>query len=121
MRHLVGGCLGTRGGPRSGRWPPRVGLPKARPRLGPEPLQAMFEAVAAPLATPATKGAFYGGRRLMAIDGTCVDVADTPENDAAFGRPGTGRGQGGGAVPQVRMVGVAEGGTHALGDGAGGA
>jgi len=96
--------------------PTKVALSKARTRLGPEPLQALFEAVAAPLATPTTKGAFYRGWRLVAIDGTCVDLADTPENDAAFGRPGTGRGQGVGAFPQVRMVGVAECGTHALVD-----
>ena len=52
----------------------------------------------------------------MAIDGTCLDLADTPDNDAAFGRPATGRGQGVGAFPKVRMVGVAECGTHALVD-----
>lgn len=50
----------------------------------------------------------------MALDGTCLDVADTPANAAAFGRPGTGRGQGVGAFPQVRLVGLAECGTHAI-------
>jgi hypothetical protein len=50
----------------------------------------------------------------VAIDGTCLDVADTPANQAAFGRPGTGRGQGVGAFPQVRLVGLAECGTHAI-------
>jgi hypothetical protein len=50
----------------------------------------------------------------MSIDGTCIDVADTPANAAQFGRPGTGRGEGTGAFPQVRLVGLAECGTHAL-------
>ena len=50
----------------------------------------------------------------MSIDGTCLDAADTPANDEAFGRPGTGRGSGNGAFPQVRMVGLAECGTHAI-------
>ena len=50
----------------------------------------------------------------MSIDGTCLDAADTPANDEAFGRPGTGRGSGKGAYPQVRLVGLAECGTHAL-------
>jgi len=116
MRNLVEGLSWSTGWARSWRMPTKVALSKARTRLGPEPLQALFEAVAAPLATPTTKGAFYRGWRLVAIDGTCVDLADTPENDAAFGRPGTGRGQGVGAFPQVRMVGVAECGTHALVD-----
>jgi hypothetical protein len=52
--------------------------------------------------------------RLLALDGTCLDVADTPANAAAFGRPGTGRGQGVGAFPQVRLVGLAECGTHGI-------
>jgi hypothetical protein len=50
----------------------------------------------------------------MSIDGTCLDVADTPANAEAFGRPGSGRGTGAGAFPQVRVVGLAECGTHAL-------
>src|SRR5262249_33935064 len=52
--------------------------------------------------------------RVMSIDGTCLDAADTPANDEAFGRPGSGRGSGKGAYPQVRLVGLAECGTHAL-------
>ncbi len=80
----------------------------------PEPLQALFSAVAAPLATAQTQGSWYRGLRLMSIDGTCIDVADTPPNEAAFSRPGTGRGEGAGAFPQVRLVGLAECGTHAL-------
>jgi Transposase DDE domain len=63
---------------------------------------------------PSKPRAFYRGLRVLAIDGTCLDVADTPANAAAFGRPGTGRGQGVGAFPQVRLVGLAECGTHAI-------
>jgi hypothetical protein len=50
----------------------------------------------------------------MSIDGTCIDVADTPANEAEFGRPGSRRGEGAGAFPQVRLSGLAECGTHAL-------
>jgi len=54
----------------------------------------------------------------VAIDGTTLDVADTPANLAAFlaafGKPSTGRGERVGAFPQVRLVGVAECGTHAV-------
>jgi Transposase DDE domain len=74
----------------------------------------LFEQAARPLATAQTQGAWYRGWRVLAIDGSCLDVADTPANAAAFGRPGTGRGQGVGAFPQVRLVGLAECGTHAI-------
>ena len=50
----------------------------------------------------------------MSIDGTCLDVADTPANDQAFGRPGSKREGSSGAFPQIRVVGLAECGTHAV-------
>jgi hypothetical protein len=77
-------------------------------------LELLFRAVAVPLATEFTRGAFYRGLRLVSVDGTCLDVADTPANDAEFGRPGSSRREGGGAFPQVRLVAVAESGTHAI-------
>jgi len=104
----------TSGWSQSWSVPTKAALFKPRARLGPEPLQALFSAVAAPLATAQTQGSWYRGLRLMSIDGTCIDVADTPPNEAAFSRPGTGRGEGAGAFPQVRLVGLAECGTHAL-------
>jgi len=94
--------------------PTKGALSQARLRLGSEPLRALFEAVARPLAQPRTEGAFYREWRLVSIDGTCLDLADTPANEAEFGRPGSGRGLGVGAFPQVRLVGLGECGTHAL-------
>ena len=66
-----------------------------------------------PLATPTTPGAFYRQWRLVSIDGTTIDVTDTPANAAVFGRAGTGRGDGS-AFPQVRIVALGECGTHAV-------
>ena len=74
--------------------PTKGALAQARGRLGPEPLQALFEQVAVPLATPQTAGGFYRELRLVTIDGTCIDVADSPANAERFGRPGSGRGEG---------------------------
>ena len=98
--------------------PSKAAIFKARQRLGPEPLELLFGAVACPLAGKRTRGAFYRGLRVMSLDGTCLDVADTTENEAAFGRPGTPRGHGVGAFPQLRLVGLAECGTHAICDAA---
>lgn len=114
MRNLVEGLdwsAGWRGG-----WqvPSKVAISKARARLGAEPLRSLYEQAARPLATPKSEGAFCGGLRLMAIDGTTLDLADTAANEAAFGRPGSGRGEGRGAYPQLRAVGLAECGTHAI-------
>jgi hypothetical protein len=50
----------------------------------------------------------------MRLDGTCLDVADTPANAGVFGRPGSSRGEGAGAFPPVRLVGLAECGTHGV-------
>lgn len=91
--------------------PLRSSLCEARKRLGTEPLRQLYTAIAQPLATTATPGAFYQGLRLMAVDGTVLDVPDFPANVAAFGRPTGGRGDG--AFPQVRKLSLVEVGTHA--------
>ncbi len=114
MRDLVEGLSWASGWAQSWNVPTKAAMFKALARLGPEPLRALFGEVAVPLATAQTRGAWYRGWRLMSIDGTCLDVADTPANAAEFGRPGSGRGEGAGAFPQVRLVGLAECGTHAL-------
>lgn len=46
----------------------------------------------------------------MAIDGSCLDVADTPANDAFFGRAGVNKGERA-AFPLARVVALAECGT----------
>ena len=114
MRQLVEGLAWSSGWERAWEVPSKVAIVKARRRLGSEPLELLFGAVASPLAAEATRGAFYRGLRLVSLDGTCLDVADTPANEEAFGRPGSSRREGGGAFPQLRVVGLAETGTHAI-------
>lgn len=118
MRFLVDGLAWQSGW--SQRWevPTKAAIFKARSRLGAEPLRALFEATARPLGTAETYGVWLRDWRLMSLDGTCVDVADTQANDTAFSRPGSGRGEGRGAFPQLRIVGVCEVGTHAIVDAA---
>src|ERR671935_459321 len=78
-----------------GSWqvPTAGAIARARARLGAEPLQALFAQAVRPLATSAAEGARCRGWRLASLDGTTVDVADTPTNAAAFGRPRTHRGE----------------------------
>ena len=97
------------------RLPSKSAIFQARQRLGAEPVAALFGRVARPLARPGARGAWLAGRRVVAIDGTCLDVADTPENTAWFGRPGVNKGEQA-AFPQARLVAVAECGTHAIFD-----
>jgi Insertion element 4 transposase N-terminal/Transposase DDE domain len=100
-------------------WEERYALPsksaifQARARLGAEPLRALFERVARPIGAGDTVGGWLAGRRLVAVDGTCLDVADTPENEGFFGRPGVNKGERA-AFPQARVVALAECGTHAM-------
>src|SRR5215213_8774216 len=80
----------------------KSGISQARTRLGAEPLHRLYERVVRPIATPATKGALYRTWRLVSLDGSCLDVADTAENCTAFGRPEASRGES--AFPQLRFV-----------------
>jgi hypothetical protein len=70
----------------------KSGISQARSRLGAAPLQELYEAVVAPIAEKRTQGAWYRQWRLVSLDGSTLDVADTAENDKAFGRPGSSRG-----------------------------
>jgi hypothetical protein len=114
IRLMVEGLEWQSGWAQAWSVPTKGALWQARTRLGSEPLRGLFERVAAPLAAAGEPGAFYRDWRVVSIDGTCVDVPDSAANDARFGRPGSGRGQGVGAFPQVRLVGLGECGTHAL-------
>ncbi len=95
------------------RLPSKSAIFQARVRLGAEPVAGLFAAVARPIATAATPGSWLAGRRLVAVDGTCLDVADTAANAAHFGRPGVNKGEKA-AFPQARVLAVAECGTHAI-------
>lgn len=87
-------------------------ISKARIRLGAEPLKELFLRIAVPLASPGTRGAWYHGRRIMAIDGVVLDVADTDENVERFEKKEHKNGES--AFPQARVVGLVECGTHAM-------
>ena len=90
----------------------KAAISQARTRLGVAPLKELWEQTAQPLAKAQAAGAFYQGLRLMALDGTTLDVPDTQANRLRFGKPGASRGKA--AFPQVRLVGLVETGAHAM-------
>jgi hypothetical protein len=111
MRKLAESFL-SMGLPMNWHVPNKASLSMARARLGVEPFRTMYEEVVKPIARPEDTFAFYRARwRVMAIDGVRLDVADTPSNAAAFGRPANSRGDRS-AYPQVQVLGLAECGTH---------
>jgi hypothetical protein len=90
----------------------KVAISQARTRLGAEPVKKLWESSSRLLCDPADAIGFYRGFRLMAIDGSTLDVADTQENDTYFGRQNSSRGQA--AFPQLRFVGLCECGSRSL-------
>lgn len=94
----------------------RGGIARARERLGEEPVKRLHDEIVGPIAVKGrkrkTRGAWYRKWRLVSIDGSTLDVADTRKNEAAFGRPGASRGKS--AYPQIRLVSLVENGTHVL-------
>ncbi|MFE5123990.1 transposase domain-containing protein [Streptomyces sp. NPDC056669] len=109
LRHLPGLCVQ--------RLPTSSALTRARQRLGDKPLQALFERRCGTPATALTPGAFAFGLRLVAWDGTALDVPDTPANAAEFGFTGKGCVNQSGP-PQVRLMALIKCGIHALADAA---
>src|SRR5712691_3151025 len=89
-----------------GMQPTPAAISYARQRLGWQVMAALLEETAGPLAGREQESAFCSGMRLAAIDGMCLDLADTPENAAEFGYPGNDAGRG--PFPQVRVAGAGE-------------
>lgn len=94
----------------------RGGISRARERVGSEPLELLHDELVGPIARQGnkqrTKGAWYRKWRLVSLDGSTLDVADSKENAAVFGRPKASRGKS--AFPKVRFVSLVENGTHVL-------
>ncbi len=95
--------------------PSSSSISEARQRVGCRVMTQLFEMVARPIATPETPGAFLGGLRIMAVDGTVIDVPDSVKNAKVFGYPGTSRGTKAG-FPKARLVLLIEAGTHLIVD-----
>jgi hypothetical protein len=87
-------------------------ITQARERLGSSVLQTLFEALAAPCATPATRGAWYRQWRTVTIDGTKLATPNSESNSAAFGHSQSKHGPS--AFPLAHLVTLVETGTHLI-------
>lgn len=87
-------------------------IAQARARLGPEPLKALFSTTATAWSRAAADRDRWHGLAVHALDGTTLCVPDTPDNDALFGRPKSGRGESG--YPQARVVALCQPRSHLL-------
>jgi len=112
LRVVCEGLQWLRGGEAE---PVRVSTPalsQARSRLGSEVMRHLADRVLRPIAPAGAPGAWFAGLRLMALDGSGMDVADEQANAKFFGYPSASRGQS--AFPQMRILGLVECGTHVV-------
>jgi hypothetical protein len=88
-------------------------LSEMRGKIGAGPLQTLVARACIPLAD-ATRhpDAFYAGLRVVAIDGSNLDVADEPANISAFGYPGSRTGHA--SYPQAQCAILVECASHAI-------
>lgn len=88
------------------------GLARARRRVGPKPLRALFEAVSGAVGRPSTPGVFWRGLRTVAIDATSLHVPDSAAIGVRYAkRSGVQRTFG---YPLLRLSVLVECGTRAI-------
>jgi hypothetical protein len=88
-------------------------ISELRSRIGADPLRDLMRTCCLPLSdTTKQPEAFYRGLRVVAMDGTRMEMPDEPELEAHFGRPGSRTGQAG--YPQAQGVILVECASHAI-------
>jgi len=92
--------------------PSGTGLWHARVRVGVKPLEALFDLLRGPACSALTAGTRWCGLLVAAIDGTVLDVPDTPGNLSRLGRHSSQHG--GAGYPQIRLVALVACGTRAI-------
>jgi hypothetical protein len=92
--------------------PSEAALTKARGRVGPAPLRALFELLRGPAATLAHQ-VRWRGLLVCAVDGTIMTVPDSVANLTRFGKQ-RGGATGGSAYPMLRLVALVACGTRSI-------
>jgi hypothetical protein len=112
MRRLLEGVKHARRGQDKIAPLGKSGISQARSRLGSEPFKQVYEEFVGPIAQKSTKGAWYKDWLLVSLDGSTLDVADSPENQKVFGVHVGDRGRA--AFPKIRFVTLVENGTRVM-------
>ena len=88
-------------------------ISEMRGKIGSAPFQSLVARACLSLADASRHpDAFYAGLRLVAIDGSNLEVADEPDNVKAFGYPGSRTGHAG--YPQAQCAVLVECASHAI-------
>ena len=88
-------------------------ISQMRTKIGYQPLQSLVNEACVPLAEAKRHpDAFYAGLRLVALDGSNLEVPDEADNIKAFGYPGSRTGHAG--YPQAQCAVLIECATHAV-------
>ncbi|MDR2113027.1 MAG: IS4 family transposase [Candidatus Accumulibacter sp.] len=87
-------------------------ISQARGRVGAAPLRRLYEEQVRPHGAADMPGVLFAGLRVMALDGSTLEMPDEKANAEHFGYPGVSRGEA--AFPRLRFVTMAECGTHTL-------
>jgi hypothetical protein len=103
---------GTQAQPGQIALPNKGSISKARARLGAQVMEQLAQQVLRPLAEPGLAGAWYRGLRVMAVNGSCLDVPDEQSNAEYFGYPSSSPEDT--AFPQMRVLSLVECGTHVV-------
>jgi hypothetical protein len=106
------GCRGGQGGGQGRDFTSAQAAGRASTRVRGGAAGQWHEQGVQPIASRATRGAWYRRWQLVSLDGSCLDVPGTPANRAGFGSPGSRRGAS--AYPQLRFASLLENGTHVL-------
>ncbi|WP_193241414.1 IS4 family transposase [Streptomyces phaeolivaceus] len=93
-----------------------AGLWDARRRLGVRPMRALFDLLRGPATVIRTRGARFKGLLAVAIDGTYLDVPDSPPHRARLGKGSNRFGTAG--YPQICLTALVACGTRAILDAA---
>ena len=92
--------------------PTASALAAARRRIGPAPLRALFDLLRGPAAGLATKGVYWRGRLVTAVDGTMMCCPDTAANLRVYRRGGGNHG--GTGYPMLRLLALVACGTRTI-------
>jgi len=101
-------------GAKNSKVPVGSAIVKARRRLGKKVFRNIFAEICKPCARQVTKGCFWKGYRMVAVDGTAQNVQDTEENRNYFGVHSSNQIKS--SYPQLKAVALMECGTKVFFD-----